>query len=112
MQAILSEILPIPVEAGRPLSNVNTSRMKQADRRGCLSEWAVAFGLGLKRTHGYFGSRDGKRRDPSAPASDSQTSAVEVIDLGQAMERTKAAGDTSRPPVAARSTRVREAAHA
>jgi type IV pilus assembly protein PilM len=60
--SILAGALPIPVQAGRPLLSVNTDHMKPADRRGTMSEWAVAFGLGLKMTHGYFGSLDGKKR--------------------------------------------------
>ena len=29
-----------------------------------MSEWATAFGLGLKRTIGQFAPRDGKPREP------------------------------------------------
>jgi len=38
--AFLGSVLPIPVEPGRPLNSVNTSKMKLLDRRGGLmSEW-------------------------------------------------------------------------
>lgn len=83
--AILGAALPIPVEAGRPLLSVNTSSMKQADRIGCMSEWAVALGLALKMTKGNFGARDGRRRGVAAPATESAGEA-EVIDLTQAIE--------------------------
>lgn len=65
--AILADTLPVPVEPGRPLLSCNTSSMKQSERRSNMSEWAVAFGLGLKRTTGYFGARDGKPRESAAP---------------------------------------------
>jgi type IV pilus assembly protein PilM len=71
--AALGSVLPVPVEAGRPLASVDTSRMKQSDRRGYMGEWAVAFGLALKSTTGYFGARDGKKRGISTN--------VEVVDL-------------------------------
>jgi type IV pilus assembly protein PilM len=63
--SILAASLPIPVETGHPLLSVNTSGMKQIERRGSMSEWAGALGLGLKMTRGYFGARDGKPRDPA-----------------------------------------------
>ena len=91
--SILASVLPIPVEPNRPLSNVDTSKMKPNDRRGYMGEWAVAFGLALKLTKGYFGARDGKPRSAEAPASQ-----AEVIDFDQAVE------NVARPPV--------EAAHA
>jgi type IV pilus assembly protein PilM len=79
--SILSGALPIPVEAGRPLYSVNVSQMKPSDRRGTMSEWAVAFGLGLKLTHGYFGARDGKKRDPgSGQTGAGAASGVDVAD--------------------------------
>ena len=62
LQSILNTVLPIPSETGRLMQNVNLSKMKPADRRGTLSEWSVALGLGLKLTTGKFGSRDGTPR--------------------------------------------------
>jgi type IV pilus assembly protein PilM len=96
---ILSEALPISVEAGQPLVSVNTAAMTQADRRGCMGEWAVAFGLGLKMTQGYFGARDGKRREPANAghsrgpgAAGAEASAVEVIDIAQHTSSTSQEG--------------------
>ena len=45
--------------------------MKPADRRGTMCEWALALGLSLRTTRDYYGARDGKPRDPFAPATDS-----------------------------------------
>jgi type IV pilus assembly protein PilM len=70
--SILSTALPIPVEVGQPLLSVNTASMKQGDRRGYMSEWAAAFGLGLKKTTGYFGARDGKPRTNKWPVTSGQ----------------------------------------
>jgi len=67
LQELLKAMLTIPVEAGRPLYSVDTSRMKVADRRGLMAEWAVALGLGLRHTVDRFGRRDGRSRG-SAPA--------------------------------------------
>lgn len=83
--SILGAALPIPVETGRPLLSVNTDAMKAQERRGYLSEWAVALGLGLKMTKNYFGSRDGKRRSTAKPTGGLE-SEVETIDFGQALE--------------------------
>jgi len=79
---VLNAALSIPVEAGRPLFSVDTSRMEATDRMGYMSEWALAFGLGLKLTTGTFAPRDGKPRDPSAPPAP----AAEVIDIAKAIE--------------------------
>lgn len=68
LQAVLSSIVTIPVEAGRPLSNVDTSRMKAVERRGLMAEWALAMGLGLRRTEQRFGSKAGRPRGMAAPA--------------------------------------------
>jgi type IV pilus assembly protein PilM len=95
--SILSAALPIQVEAARPLYSVNTSRMKQLDRRGHLGEWAVAFGLGLKRTQGPFGARDGKSRSAAA----SINSSVEVVDLGSALQSADPAAAPRPKPEAA-----------
>jgi len=81
LQSILNANLPVPVEPLRPLSHVNTSRMKQSDRRGCLSEWAVALGLGLKLTPQRFQSLD------SRPGGAGETrGAAQVIDLARELE--------------------------
>ena len=79
---VLNASLSIPVEAGRPLFSVDTSRMEATDRMGYMSEWAQAFGLSVKLTTGQFAPRDGKPRDPSAPPPP----AAEVIDIAKAIE--------------------------
>ena len=66
--AILAAALPIPVEPFRPLYSVDTARMPAAERRGRLSEWTVALGMGLKLTTDYFGALDGRQRSEPAPA--------------------------------------------
>jgi hypothetical protein len=80
---VLNAALSIPVEAGRPLFSVDTSRMEATDRMGYMSEWALAFGLSLKLTMGTFAPRDGKPRDPSAPPPQPT---AEVIDIAKAIE--------------------------
>jgi type IV pilus assembly protein PilM len=84
LTAILSGALPIPVEPARPMHSVDTTRMQPADRRGHMSEWTVAFGLGLKLTRDYFGARDGKQRSEPAPAP--MTGGAEVVDLARAVQ--------------------------
>jgi type IV pilus assembly protein PilM len=87
--ALLNAALTIPVEAGRPLFSVDTSRMKPSDRRGTMSEWALAFGLSLKTTSQYFKPRDGKPRDPNEPRHDleqPQQSIGEVVDLNKMLD--------------------------
>ncbi|MCC6238767.1 MAG: pilus assembly protein PilM [Phycisphaerales bacterium] len=81
--AQLAGNLPIPVEPGRPLLNVNISRMKASDRRGVMSEWSLALGLGMRLVAGPFAPRDGAPRDPYAQRTD-LTSAAQVVDLDQA----------------------------
>ena len=66
---ILNSVLNIAVEAGRPLQNVDVSRMRILDRRGASAEWALALGLGLKWTAGRFAPRDGRPRGTAQVAS-------------------------------------------
>jgi type IV pilus assembly protein PilM len=94
LQALLNSALVIPVEVGRPLYSVNTSRMKPADRRGAMCEWALALGLSLRTTQQHFGARDGRPRDASAPPEPEAAaapSAAEVVDLTAAV---RASADT------------------
>jgi type IV pilus assembly protein PilM len=84
LQSILSSVLPIPVEAARPLLSVNTARMQQSDRRERMGEWSVAFGFALKLSHSYFGAKDGRQRAESAAV---EHGAAEVIDLARALQR-------------------------
>jgi type IV pilus assembly protein PilM len=81
---VLNASLGVPVEAGRPLFSIDTSRMDASDRMGFGSEWATAFGLALKLTKGQFAPRDGKPRDPSVTGSAPRPVAAEVIDIAQA----------------------------
>jgi type IV pilus assembly protein PilM len=69
LQSILAAALPIPVEPFRPLYSVDAARMPATERRGRLSEWTVALGLGLKLTTDYFGALDGRQRSEPAPAA-------------------------------------------
>jgi hypothetical protein len=86
--AALQSALPIPADPARPLHSIDTSRMNAADRRGTMSEWAVAVGLGLKKTTDYYGARDGRPRDPYAAREDLAVPVqpqVQVVDLNQAV---------------------------
>ena len=78
---MLNAALSIPVDAGRALYSVDTSRMDATVRKGYMTEWASAFGLSLKLTTGMFAPRDGKPRDPSAP-----NQGAEVVDIDKAVE--------------------------
>jgi type IV pilus assembly protein PilM len=86
LQTILHSVLNIRVEAGRPLFNVDASRMREQDRRGTASEWATALGLALKRTTGRFAARDGRPRGsvvPVAAAGDAgETAAAAAAQAG------------------------------
>jgi type IV pilus assembly protein PilM len=102
LQSLLNAALVIPVEVGRPLYSVDTSKMRPGDRRGPMCEWALALGLGLKTTDKYFGARDGKPRDPTAPPQQSQAAGpAEVVDLSKAVREADAsliAAIASPPP--------------
>jgi type IV pilus assembly protein PilM len=87
LQAVLNTMATLPVEIGKPLFSVDISRMSAMERIGCQSEWAMALGLGLKRTTGRFGARDGKPRQTGKPAPP----AVEVVDMNAVLS---AAGET------------------
>jgi type IV pilus assembly protein PilM len=90
LQSLLNAALVIPVEIGKPLYSVNTSKMRATDRRGSMCEWALALGLGLKTTDRHFGARDGKPRDP-ASVGQPQPGAAEVVDLSKAVRDADAA---------------------
>jgi type IV pilus assembly protein PilM len=78
LQKMISGAVAIPVETGRPLYSINTSRMDPAERRGTMSQWAIALGLSLRLTTGTFRPRDGKPRDPNAPREDLAPPSEEV----------------------------------
>jgi Tfp pilus assembly PilM family ATPase len=106
---VLNAALGIPVEAGRPLFSVDTSRLEPSDRIGFMSEWATAFGLALKRTTGQFAPRDGKPRDPSTGPAVSAASA-EVIDLDKLMQATTTTAPPPPPAADSGARRVHDAA--
>ena len=103
---VLNAALGVAVEAGRPLFSVDSSRMDASDRMGFGSEWATAFGLGLKLTKGQFAPRDGKPRDPATPIGAPVPVAAEVVDIAQA------AGAPKEEPRTARTASQREEVHA
>jgi len=117
---VLNAALGIPVEAGRPLFSVDTSRLDAADRSGFMSEWAMAFGLGLKLTSGPFAPRDGKPRDPAALATAAPAvPAAEVVDINRVLEaatpeiQPRRTGDAvTQRPDPQRAAPAREGAHA
>jgi type IV pilus assembly protein PilM len=113
--AVFNSGLQIPAAPARPLHSVDTSRLRAADRRGHMSEWNTAFGLGLKLTTGRFGARDGKPRDPMAPRPDLGVVDAQV-DLADALPPTPenaAAHDFAEPPAEIRSPApTREVVHA
>ncbi|CAN5400999.1 N/A [soil metagenome] len=77
----------IPVEIAKPLLSADTTRMRPADRRGSMSEWATAFGLALRMTKKNFGAIDGRPRDTVLPRSVAGVgSLVEVVDLNHAVQ--------------------------
>jgi len=100
LQSILGSVLPIPVEATRPMYSVDTTRMPPAERRGRLGEWTVAFGLGLKTTRDYFGARDGKQRAEPAPHQPG-IGGAEVVDLARAVQGDEGARTSTTSPAAA-----------
>jgi type IV pilus assembly protein PilM len=123
LQTLLNSALVIPVEVGRPLYSIDTSRMKPADRQGPMCEWALALGLALRMTRDYYGPRDGKPRDPFAPATDAvadpaaiathtpatpAAGGAEIVDLTTALRQADAvaseheaiaAADAPSPPI-------------
>jgi type IV pilus assembly protein PilM len=112
LQTLLNSALVIPVEIGKPLFSVNTSKMKPADRRGSMCEWALALGLCLRTTQTHFGPRDGRPRDPASLGGGTGTTAggAEVVDLSAAVRAT-AESSEALSAASARTAR-KEPAHA
>jgi type IV pilus assembly protein PilM len=77
----LSGVLNVPVEAGRPLFSVNCARMAGFDNKKPSPQWALAMGLGLKRSLGNFPPKDGTPR----AASRTLATPAEVVDLNTAI---------------------------
>ena len=79
LTAILNATLGVPVEAGRPLFNLNCAAMDNFDPTGPSANWALATGLALKRTTGSFVPRDGTPRAEPPPLAAETPELVTVI---------------------------------
>lgn len=108
--SVLGSVLPVPVEASKSLTNVDTSRMKPHDRQGILCEWATALGLGLKKTTGTFAARDGKPRSTPVPVETG--SSAEVVDLNRAVGSGIPANVEDAPPARLSNSQMKEVTHA
>lgn len=71
--AVLGGVLPVPVEAGKPLANADMSAMKVSDRSGPLAGWTLAFGLALHGAKGTFPDKLGISRAAQVNSIDAQT---------------------------------------
>jgi type IV pilus assembly protein PilM len=91
--AILNSVLGVPVETGRPLYSVNCEAMKDPDRHGASSEWAMALGLGLKHTEGKFAPKDGTPRG-AVPAV---APTAEVVDIAATASAAASAAPAAPP---------------
>jgi type IV pilus assembly protein PilM len=78
--AMLQSVLGIPVEPSRPLFSLECTAMRGFDPRKPSGDWAVAMGLGLKRSAGRFAPKDGTPRAaaPAAPATEAVSSPAAV----------------------------------
>jgi type IV pilus assembly protein PilM len=63
---ILNSTLAVKAEAGRPLLGLDCSAMHGFNPTAPSGDWALAFGLGLKRVPGTYTSLDGTPRKQSA----------------------------------------------
>jgi hypothetical protein len=92
---VLSTTLGLPIQPEWPLRHVDISRMPPGERRGPLSGWAAALGLGLRRVSSHRGTTGatptGATRAPlpvgsahvvelpeDAPASSEQTQSAQA----------------------------------
>jgi len=64
---ILHSVLAIPVDAARPLFNVESASMRNFERRNPSGEWSVSMGLALRRSPGRFAPLDGTPRSAAPP---------------------------------------------
>jgi hypothetical protein len=72
---VLSTTLGMPIAPEWPLRHVDISRMPPGERRGPLSGWAAALGLGLRRVSSHRGA-------PAAPRAGSlPAGAAHVVEL-------------------------------
>jgi Tfp pilus assembly PilM family ATPase len=68
LMAAFASVLTLPVEPAQPLASLDTARMRPADRAGSASQWALAAGLAMRLTEGYFANADGPARVVDEPA--------------------------------------------
>jgi type IV pilus assembly protein PilM len=54
LHTIFKSILSIPVDGAQPLFSVDTAAMRSVDRKGKMSQWALAMGLSLRNVSHYF----------------------------------------------------------
>ncbi|MEM8874892.1 MAG: pilus assembly protein PilM [Planctomycetota bacterium] len=66
---LLGTSLGVPVEAARPLQNVQCDRMRHLERHDHFGEWAVALGLALSKAGGPFHGMVGPTRLEQAEAA-------------------------------------------
>jgi len=114
LQTLLNTALVIPVEIGKPLFSVNTSKMKPTDRRGAMCEWALALGLCLRTTQTHFGPRDGRPRDPASlgQLGGTTTAGAEVVDLSAAVRATAETAEAPSGPTISTRPGRKEQTHA
>jgi type IV pilus assembly protein PilM len=89
---VLNRVLPIPAEVGRILQNVDTSRVSMEQRRGLMTEWAVALGLALKTVEGTFGARDGR---PRTSTREEAAIAAQLVDINNVLRNASSSGTES-----------------
>ena len=112
LQSVLNAVLPIPAEVGLPLCSVDQTNMRPADRKGPMSEWAVAFGLGLKLAKGPFAPKDGTPRDPNATNIDVTPSGAQVLDPDDLIRSVAGGPVPGGPAPAPAAVPAKEAVHA
>jgi type IV pilus assembly protein PilM len=78
LHSIFTSILSIPVEAAQPLFSVDTTAMRSVDRKGTMSQWALAMGLSLRNVPHYFAPMDGAPRVDLDLEVESEKANVEV----------------------------------
>jgi type IV pilus assembly protein PilM len=68
LMSAFTAVLSLPVEPAQPLFNLDTTLMRPADLAGSASQWALAAGLAMRFTDGYFAAADGAPRPLEQPA--------------------------------------------
>jgi type IV pilus assembly protein PilM len=103
LQKVLAAALPIPVEVGRNIQNVDLTRLRPAMRQGALSVWAVAMGLSLKGTQRYFAGTVGRPRGARMPDDNSGSDGGLAIEDAAAGANGARGGGATTTAMAARS---------